>query len=56
MRDTIAALLAKKGFDTSSVASERERTPGVQSEVCMVYASRPQQAAPAPAPARKRAA
>ena len=58
MRDKIVALLAKKGFDTSSVASERERTPGVQSEVCMVYASRPQQAAQAAqaAPARKRAA
>lgn len=42
MRDTICALLAKKGFQTSAVASERERTPGVLSEVCMVYAWRPQ--------------
>ena len=34
-------LLAKRGFKTSAVASERERTPGVLSEVCMVYATRP---------------
>ena len=42
IRDTIIALLTKKGFHTSAVASERERTPGVLSEVCMVYAWRPQ--------------
>ena len=41
MRDTIVALLTKRGFQTSAVASERERTPGVLSEVCMVYATRP---------------
>lgn len=37
---TIEKLLRAKGFKTHSVASERERTPGVQSEVSMVYASR----------------
>ncbi len=39
-KDAICALLEGKGFGTSWVPSERERSPGVQSEVCMVYASR----------------
>jgi len=38
---TIEALLQAKGFKTHHVASERENTPGVTSEVSMVYAQRP---------------
>jgi hypothetical protein len=37
----ITARLGRRGFTTSWVPSERERSPGVQSEVCMVYAARP---------------
>lgn len=40
-KDAICTLLQSKGFATSWVPSERERTPGVHSEVCMVYAARP---------------
>ena len=40
MKDKICDLLAKRGFRTEFVSSERERSPGVQSEVCMVYAAR----------------
>jgi hypothetical protein len=41
MRDKITALLKSKGIkNTAWIASERERSPGVLSEVCMVYARR----------------
>jgi hypothetical protein len=39
-RDRVEAFLRSKGFHTHSFASERERTPGVSSEVSMVYARR----------------
>lgn len=36
----VTKLLKPHGFKVTSVASERERSPGVQSEVSMVYATR----------------
>jgi hypothetical protein len=42
LRDQVCGLLGRKGFTCSWVASERERSPGVLSEVCMVYAARPE--------------
>jgi hypothetical protein len=41
IRDRITKKLEKLGFTTTSFASERERNPGVHSEVCMMYAVRP---------------
>lgn len=41
-KDTVVAMLQAHGFETSWFASERERNPGVQSEVCMVYGIRPE--------------
>jgi hypothetical protein len=38
----ICTLLEAKGFETYSFFSERERNPGVQSEVSMVYGCRPE--------------
>lgn len=42
LKDTIINLLAAKNFETSWFASEQERNPGVHSEVCMLYAWRPE--------------
>jgi hypothetical protein len=44
IRDRIIAALQDRGFNCSWVASERERNPGVHSEVCMLYAVRPEYA------------
>lgn len=43
-KDAICADLSKRGFACSWFASEQERNPGVKSEVCMVYAIRPEYA------------
>lgn len=42
IKNTIIDLLAAKKFETSWFASEQERNPGVHSEVCMLYAWRPE--------------
>ena len=40
-RDAVLVILKRHGFDTQAFASERERNPGVESEVSMVYGIRP---------------
>lgn len=40
-RDVVLAILKGHGFETDYFASERERNPGVESEVSMVYGIRP---------------
>lgn len=41
IKDEVCAILKRRGFETSWFASERERNPGVLSEVSMVYGIRP---------------
>lgn len=41
-KDKVIAMLEARGFACSWFASERERNEGVLSEVCMVYARRPE--------------
>ena len=59
-KDAVCAILVRKGFETQWFASERERNPGVLSEVSMVYgvraAYKAQGAAPPAATVLRRAA